>query len=211
MTRPNPKPHRHASRGASNRYTTMRPPKSFQRAAHGNGAPAVVRIEQPPPDELSDPSASPLDSVRPERGADGRFAPGNAVARSKKIRAGAHGALVALEAKADPAWRALGAWARRYSSHRRAELAASHGGHLSAGVSAMVDDAASIRGDAKYIAARARAEGNTALSKQAASMLAEAKQLELAAWELASREAKVRPVDPMAAHRALEAAFGAKS
>lgn len=169
--------------------------KSFQRTAHGNGAAALVRIEQPPADELSEPAASPFDTVRGERGADGRFAPGNSVARARKIRAGAHGALVALEAQADPAWRASGKWGRRYSAHRRAELTAAHG-YLSAGASAMIDDAASIRADAKYLQARARAAGDAALSRQAASMLAEAKQLELAAWELAAREAKARPKTP---------------
>lgn len=166
--------------------------KSFQRRAHGTGAGAIVRIEQPPADELSKPTASTADTVRSERCADGRFAPGNAVARSRKIRAGAHGVLMALEAQADPAWRAASSWGRRYSAHRRAELLTAHG-HLSAGAAAMVDDAAGIRADAKYLQARARADGNGALARASASMLSEAKQLELAAWELASREAVLRP------------------
>jgi hypothetical protein len=170
--------------------------KTFMRAAHGAGAAAIVRIEQPPADELSAVTVTDPRTVRSHRAPNGRFTAGNTVSRVRRIRAGAHGALAALDGLGDAAWRASAAWGRRYSAHRRAELATAHG-HLSAGAAALVDDAANVRADAKYLAAKARAEGNTALSKQAASMLSEAKQLELAAWELASRESATRPTSPL--------------
>jgi hypothetical protein len=73
------------------------------------------------------------------------------------------------------------------------ELARLHGGELSAGVCMLIVDAADLRADARYIAARARADNDPDLSRTAATLLESARQSERDAWELASREAKVRP------------------
>ena len=116
--------------------TSKRKGAPFIRAAHGAKAKggALTDNESIPWDEM--PAASPADTDRAERGPDGRFLPGNRTAKNKRIRPSNHGALTALEAQADPVWRAYNNWGKRYSSHRRAELTRAHGGELSAGVRA---------------------------------------------------------------------------
>jgi len=162
------------------------------RAAHGN-AKRLGRIavtECPPVDEL--PPASPAETDRKDRGNDGRFAPGNGIARHSKTRSGPQGALLGLDAKADPAWRAARAWARRGASHRIAELAKLHGGELGSEACALVVDSWELRGDARYLAARARAEGDAELARTAAALLAGARQAQRDAWALAALEATER-------------------
>jgi hypothetical protein len=73
------------------------------------------------------------------------------------------------------------------------ELARLHGGELSSEVCALVVDSWELRGDARYLAARARAENDADLSRAAATLLASARQAQRDAWELASREAAARP------------------
>lgn len=170
---------------------TRRP--SDWRKAHGRAAELgrIVVLDNGRDRDL--PSASPGDPARVERTADGRFAPGNGWARLAKVRSGPSGVLAALEAKADPAWRAARRWARRGGAHRIAELAKLHGGELSAGVCALVSEAWDQRGDAHYLRARAAADGNHDLLRIAAMLTAGARQAERDAWELASREAAARP------------------
>ncbi len=160
------------------------------RTGHGTGA-GVPRVEVLPPDEL--PPASPAEAVRPGRGADGRFLPGNAEARAQKTRPTKYGALVMAMAKADPVYRTCVRWGQRYAAHRRAELAKTHGGELSAGVGALVESAGNALADSRYVRAKAAETGEPSLFKLAASLATEARQCELAAWELASREASARP------------------
>ena len=172
------------------------------RTAHGKAARLgrVVVSETPPTDEL--PPATPAQTARRDRGTDGRFAPGNAIARHSRTRSGPQGALLALDAKADPAWRAARSWARRGARHRIVELAQLHGGELGSEVCALVVDSWEMRGDARYLAAKARAEGNADLARAASALLTSARQAQRDAWELASREAQARPKrDPMAAIR----------
>ena len=167
-----------------------------RRTAHGR-ARALGRLvvsECTPADEL--PPASPALTARKDRSPDGRFVRGNAVARHGKVRSGPQGALLSLDAKADPAWRAARQWARRGARHRIAELAQLHGGELGSEVCALVVDSWEMRGDARYLAARARAEGNADLARTAATLLASARQAQRDAWELASREAQARPKVP---------------
>lgn len=143
-------------------------------------------------DELRPATGS--DSDRRERTADGRFAPGNRLAAAKRLRSGPRGALAALEASgSDPAWVAAARWGRRYSSHRRAELARAHGGELSAGVGTIVESAADLLADARYWRAKAIATSDPELSRLAAQLTAQARGCERDAWELAAREAQARP------------------
>ena len=161
------------------------------------------------PDEL--PPASPANTDRADRGADGRFRPGNAVARAQKTRPSKYGSLVLGLAKADSVYQTCARWGARYAAHRRAELAKAHGGELSAGVGALVESAGNALADSRYVRAKAAETGDPALFKLAAALATEARQCELAAWELASREGAARPrapVDPMAAIRARVAARG---
>lgn len=164
-----------------------------RRAAHGRAAELgrLAVSETLPSDEL--PSATPADTARVQRTADGRFAAGNTVARSSRVRSGPRGALAKLDAASDPAWQAARRWAQRACTRRVTELAQLHGGMLSSEVCALVVDSWELRGDARYLAARARAEGDPDLSRAAATLLASARQAQRDAWELASREAQARP------------------
>lgn len=175
---------------------------SFWPAAHGNAAAGgrLVASETKPSDELRPASGS--DTDRCDRTPDGRFAPNNRAAQAKRIRSGPRGALAALIVKGDAIYQAAAKWGRRYGSHRRAELATAHGGAISAGVGAMVESAAEMMADARYWRARGIAEGNPDFTRLAAQLIAQARGCERDAWELAAREAAVRPgADPMDALR----------
>jgi hypothetical protein len=164
--------------------------------AHGNAAAggSLIASETCPSDEL--PSATPSNTVRPERDAHGHFAAGNRVAKAKRVRSGPRGALAALESTGDAAWLASARWGRRYGAHRRAELAQAHGGSLSAGVGTIIESAADLLADARYWRAKAIALGDPELSRLAAQLTAQARGCERDAWELAAREAKARPASP---------------
>lgn len=164
------------------------------RSGHGTGA-GVPRVEVLPPDEL--PPASPANADRSDRGTDGRFLPGNGVARAQKTRPTKYGSLVLAQAKADPVYQTCARWGQRYAAHRRAELAKAHGGEISAGVGALVESAGNALADSRYVRAKAAEKGDPTLLKLAASLATEARQCELAAWELAAREAAARPRNPL--------------
>jgi len=163
------------------------------RTAHGTARRGGALVVNDPTPWDEQPSASNEQPGRTGRGADGRFLPGNPFARLAKMRAGPRGALAALEAKATPEWQAAHRWGLRAGQHRIREYAAAHGADLSHGVCVLLADAAEERADAKYIAARARAENNPDLLRVAAQLRASARQAERDAWELASREAEARP------------------
>lgn len=153
----------------------------------------LVRSTVTPADELSEASGSPPDAIGRDRNEHGHFAPGNRIARDKKVRSGPRGALAMLEASGkDEAWLAAARWGRRYSSHRRAELARAHGGELSAGVGTIIESAADLLADARYWRAKAIASCDPELSRLAAQLTAQARGCERDAWELAAREAAVR-------------------
>lgn len=162
------------------------------RSAHGAARKSgrLIVSECPPADELR--SASPAPMVRPDHGPDGRFQPGNSSARRGKMRAGPRGALVALEAGADPAWRAARRWARRQAAHRIREYVQVHGAELSSGVCRMLADAAELAGDAAYLRARAARDNEPELLRTAALLTAGARQSERDAWHMASLEAASR-------------------
>lgn len=149
-----------------------------------------------PADEL--PPATGSDPARTGRDAAGRFTAKNPWARLARSKAGPGGALARLDAQASPEWRAARTWGKRAAGHRIKEFTKLHGGDLSAGVCMLIVDGAELRADARYIAARARAENDPELSRIAASLLASARQCERDAWELAAREAAVRPRDARA-------------
>lgn len=170
-------------------------PSTYWRGAHGAAREggAIVVNESKPWDEA--PAASPAITARPGRGADGKFLPGNGVARSKKVRPSNHGALTALEAKGDPIWQSCNRWGKRYGSHRREELTRLHGGELSAGVSAMIESAAQALADARYLRAKAAEMANAELTKVAHQIAKDARQAERDAWSLAALESAARPTN----------------
>ncbi len=162
------------------------------RKGHGKGKSAPLRAEVLPPDEL--PPALGSDTARPGRGPDGRFAPGNVLGRAQRVHPGARGQL-GLD-KTDPAVRPFLAWGRRYAAHRRRELAAAHGGEISAGVGAMVESAGLALAASRFLSSKAAETGDPELLKRASALACDARQHELASWELAAREAKARPAKP---------------
>lgn len=165
----------------------------MSRAAHGRAAQLgrLTASECKPWDEQ--PPATPSPTARVDRDAAGRFQPGNRAGQARRIRAGSRGALATLENKGDDAARAALSFGRRYAAHRRAELASSHGGELSAGVGAMVESAGELLASARYWSARSIAEANPDHARLAAQLIAGSRQAERDAWELASREATARP------------------
>jgi hypothetical protein len=169
----------------------------------------LVRSAVSPADELAEPTGSDPDTNRPERDAHGHFARGNGIAKAKRLRSGPRGALAMLEASGkDPAWQAAARWGRRYSAHRRAELARAHGGELSAGVGTIIESAADLLADARYWRAKAIATSDPELSRLAAQLTAQARGCERDAWELAAREATARrDANPQAAADAARATF----
>jgi hypothetical protein len=179
------------------------------RTAHGNAAKhgATVVLESGRDRDL--PPASPPETDRQQRTTDGRFAPGNTLARLGKARSGVYGALLGLEATADPSWRASRRGGRRAAKHRITEFCAAHGSELSSGVCALIVEAAEMRADAAYLRARAAADNNPELLKVAATVSAGARQAERDAWEFAAREAEARKTRG-AASRFLKPATEAK-
>lgn len=157
------------------------------RAGHGRGR-GVPRVEVLPPDEL--PPASPGDTVPSERDSGGRFRKGNTVARMAKVRPGPQA--TGLDTASD-AFRPFLRWGRRYASHRRSELAKAHGGTISAGVGALVESAALALAASRYLHTVGSQTGDPETLKRASTLGNDARQNELAAWELASREAAARP------------------
>jgi hypothetical protein len=166
--------------------------RSDWRTAHGNAAAggALVVLENPRDRDL--PSASGTNTDRLERTPDGRFAPGNSLARRGKSRVGITGALHALEAQAEPEWQAVRRAGRRAARHRIGEFAQSHGAELSSGVCGLIYEAAEMRADAAYLRARAAADNNPELLRIASSISTSARQSERDAWEFAVREADAR-------------------
>lgn len=167
-------------------------------AAHGRRRElgALTSSDSPPVDELR--PATPADTDRSERTADGRFAKGNRVAKAKRLRAGPRGSLRALEAKGDPAHATAARWGRRWAAHRRGELARAHGGEISSDVGLMVEAAGELWGDALYWQAKGRETSNPELAKLAASLFAQARGMGRDAWQMAALEAAARPRGPSA-------------
>lgn len=164
------------------------------RSGHGTGR-GVPRVEVLPPDEL--PPAMGSDAVRAERDSQGRFLPGNRSGSQKRLRVGPKG-LTGID-RTSPEFRPFASWGARYGAHRRRELAKLHGGEVSAGVGAIVESAAIAMAASRYLSAKGAETGDPELFKQSSALAATARQHELAAWELAAREAAARPKTPDAA------------
>lgn len=176
------------------------------RRGHGRGA-GSPRIEVLPADEL--PPATPANAVRSERGPDGRFLPGNTLGRERRHKLGSRG-LSRVDTTSDE-YRPFARWGARYGAHRRRELAQAHGGQISAGVGAIVESAAEAMSASRFLQSLAAQKNDPELFKQASQLAATARQHELAAWELAAREAEaLSKASPVDSHAAVLAAFGRK-
>lgn len=170
-----------------------RPKPSDWRKPHGNAAKGgVLLVLENGRDRPLSPAVSPEEPAAPARDASGRFLPGNPWGRMAKMRAGPTGVLAALEAQADPSWRAARRAGRRSAGHRIEELSKFFGGELSSAVCRLVQSECSGAADVEYIRARAAAENNPDLLRIAATLDASSRQAGRDAWELATREAEAR-------------------
>lgn len=162
------------------------------RTAHGAAREggATVVVETRPLDEISSGNAADTAANLASRRVRGRpFERGNQAAQGRKP------ALAGLGVHADPAdpayKRALGR-ANRYRRRRCSELAAVYG-YLSAGAAGLIASASLALGASRYLYERAGVAGDTSLLAQAARLADSAKGLEIAAIDVAQREAAGRP------------------
>lgn len=171
------------------------------RKRHGNARNHGVgpMIEVLPPDEQ--PPVTPGPPAPVERDASGRFVRGNGAGRKKRVRPGPH-ALAGLPVsdKFAPFQR----WGVRWSAHRAAEMTRIHG-ELSVGVTTLLQSAGQQLASSRFLQALGGAnpvqKGAKAQWFMLASRLADsARQNELAAYELAVREAAARRTGPSTAN-----------
>lgn len=158
------------------------------RSGHGNGA-GVPRIEVLPADELppaqaegADPLASGRDSAKRVRTTAAARALAKLPRRSR---------FLPRKLALDPRFLSHNARRLEWQRKRLAELQAAHGG-VSHGVGAMLNAAGWLYAGGECAAEIAAATCDFDLFKTAANLTSTARQHELAAWELAAREADAR-------------------
>ena len=170
------------------------------RNGHGAGA-GVPRVEVLPPDELPQPNAHDTAANLAIRSRKGKpFEPGNRAAAGRRPKLALLG--VAVDAT-DPRYALALRRAGRYRKRRCSELAATHG-YVSAGAASLIASAALALCASRYLYEVAAGTGDAETMKRASALANDARQNELAAWELASREAQARPkpaFDPLAQWR----------
>lgn len=149
------------------------------------------------------PPANPAPPARAQRDAHGRFVRGNTVGRAKRVRP-ATGALrgSAGLSHAHTDYAPFARWAVRYVARRLRELRHAHG-DVSTGVETIVDSAGQTMAASRFLQWRASQTGDVDLFRQASQLAETARQHELAAWDLAAREAT--PRGPRNAREALNA------
>jgi hypothetical protein len=170
------------------------------RTAHGNGAPALLRVETAPADELPIGVQATLQAeARGERRADGTFAPGARTVQSAGGRAkrGKARLTVRLGLGALPTGNAFGPYRRAASTFRRvqcAELARSVGGGVCGPApSSIVASAALALAWSRFFSDQAALTGDPELAVRALRAADASRQALLTAHELCAREAQSRP------------------
>lgn len=170
------------------------------RRAHGTGAPALVRAETSPADELPlGVQESPQASSGDERRANGTFAKGARTAQAAggratrgKTRLAAKLGLVRLPESASFApYKASAATFRRVQC---AELAKNVGGGVCGpGPASIVASAALALAWSRYFSDLAASTGDPDLAVRAVKLASDSRQMLLTAHELCAREAQARP------------------
>ena len=154
----------------------------------------MPRVEVLPADELPTPNAHETAANLAERQRRGRpFEHANRAAAGRRPKLALLG--VAIDAT-DPEYAKCLRQASRWRKRRCSELAVSHGGYLSSGASSLVASSALALAASRYLYALAARTGDPDLLKRASALANDSRQNELAAWELASREAASRPKAP---------------
>jgi hypothetical protein len=183
------------------------------RAAHGAGADALVRVETLPADEL--PAGIPAearDESPRDRGAAGRFAPGNTLARrggQSKAGKSKLTARLGLSSLSDTS--AFLPYRKAASTFRRVQCTALArtvgGGVCGPAPSSIVASAALALAWSRYFSDVAAMTGDADLAVKAIRLGDSSRQALLTAHELCAREAQARPrapFDPLAAFRTPE-------
>lgn len=159
------------------------------RKGHGAGA-GSPRVEVLPADEQPPAQAVGADPLATGRDANKRVrTPAAARAMAKLPR---RGRFVPRAIACDPRFEAHNRRRLEWQQRRTAELQTAHGG-VSYGVAAMLNAAAWLYAAGEFAAERAAETADVEAFKQAAALTSTARQHELAAWELAAREAQTRP------------------
>jgi hypothetical protein len=184
---------------------------------HGQDA---LRVEVLQPDEQPFPVADERPDVSSvKRAADGTVATPEAAAalgarggraKAKRValaRTLGHGTAVGLPDTDSPDFAPYRRAARAFQKAHLRQLAALAGGSVGTGPGSLIASAALQLAGSRYLFNLA-AGGAVSAFKMASQLANDSRQNILAAYELAIREAKARPQDPGAAHRAIEAAFG---
>ena len=184
------------------------------RKAHGNGAPALLRVETAPVDELPAGVPDGARQVSPsDRGEAGRFAPGNGLAsaggraRAGKTRLADRLGLATLPEGA--VFRPYRAAAASFRRAQCAELARTVGGGVCGpGPSSIVASAALALAWSRCLSDLAARDADPELAVRAVRLADASRQSLLTAHELCAREAEARsksagPVDPLARWRNL--------
>ena len=178
------------------------------RAGHGQGA-GSPRVEVAPPDELPFAPAGAAVPLGEGRDRSGRLRTSAAARAMAKLPR--RGAFVPRKLACDPRFEPHNRRRLEWLKARRSELAAATGG-VSHGVGAMLAAAAWQHAAGEFAAELGAETGNVELFKTAATLSSTARQHDLAAWELACREAQARrAAAPTSAHGALAAALGSGS
>lgn len=163
------------------------------RTAHGSYRKAgqTVVIEVQPPDELRQPDTDQMDVRLKEREATGRpFQKGNRAAAGIRPKLSLLGIDI-NKADIEPFYKACMLKAESYRRARVREFRITHG-FVSVGVMALLSTASLALAASRYMYNRASTDGDCGLMKQASLLANDARQNELAAWELASREASAK-------------------
>lgn len=182
------------------------------RTAHGTGASTILRVEQPPLDEIPPLNAAETERALAERERRGRpFEPGNRAAVGRKPALCVMGLPIGT---ADPRYRRAARKARNWTQRRIRELATMHGNQLGAGPSGALANAGLALAASRVLYELASETLDAKLFQQAADLADKAKQQELFAVGLAAREAAGRPKgksDPLGDLRAELLVQGAKA
>lgn len=108
-------------------------------------------------------------------------------ATGRKTKLAAFGLSPSIIKAGDPDYAKCLDQANKYRKVRQKELAQLHG-HVSAGAGALLASSALALAASRFLYQNAAQDGDHATLKQAAQLAGEARQCELAAWELASKE-----------------------
>lgn len=173
------------------------------RNGHGTGA-GGPRIEVMPPNEQPYAPAGSTAPLRTGRDSAGRVRTAEAARALAKLPR--RGAFLPRKVSCDPRFEVHNGRRLDWLRARRGELMDATGG-VSHGVGAMLASAAWLYAASEFAAELAAEKGDAELFKTSSGLSATARQHDLAAWELATREAEARRSANVNPHRALAAAL----